>query len=137
MLSRQVTEEAVDGGQTDVTGGRLVLAGFLQVLEEVRDLSRPEVVQVEAGYRPAQAGGKKAKQQLEGVPITQDGVGTDTAKARQVVGEEVAQTRGEQVGRWRSHRAPPGVNDGALSNCAKRCSKRSDAEFLNGSTKWR
>ena len=98
MTTGEITEKAMDAGQSNVAGRRDIVALGLDILKEVDHLLGSDVVKFENGRLLSTAGRDESKKQFESVTVTMKGVAAKSTHPRQVIAKEVVEAASECVG---------------------------------------
>jgi hypothetical protein len=97
MVSADIAEESVDGGEPDVARRDAVVALLLQIYKEAEDSAGIEIVHVQITDFDLSIGCHKAEQENQAVAVALNRVRAHPTEPRQMIGEVVPETAREEI----------------------------------------
>src|ERR1700692_1919454 len=96
----------MNGGQTSVARGDAILPLRFEVVQKGKNISNPQVLELEIDHATPVTCSQKTQQQNERVAVTQDRSRTQPPRQGQMLREECTERSRKLGGEWR-HRRPP------------------------------
>jgi hypothetical protein len=107
MVRPDITEEGMDGGESDITRRHGVVALLLQMGKKREDHVRLNVIQVQIAHIDLSIRSDEAKQKHQTVAVAVDGVRAHSTKPGHMIGEVIPQAGRQAVRLRRLHGLTP------------------------------